>query len=246
MNFLEFELLTKKLLEKRLLKSHGSAIEIDHHKVFKSTSGDPYEVDLSFTLDIGGIHYLTAIECKCWNSYVSRDKIGTLKSMADDIGAHKAILATTCGFQSGAISFAKSKGIGLMKITNDNSIEDVSHFDGGLATIEKELILRDIYDVSKPISELTLISPQMGIMEFINNQYGSEIANFLTDEFMPGMLDLEDIPIAKSAKDQLVKIPDSWSSHYNIQESGGLNFRLTNEMEIRYWNLIISMMKMKI
>jgi restriction endonuclease Mrr len=126
----EFEILVKNLFEDRLKAQFGYKIPVEHLKKFTSAAGNVYEIDLSYQFNLFDMSYLTLVECKHWDSHVTREKVGYLQSIMDELKAHKGIVVTTKGFQNGAIEYAQSNNIGLIKVTNDNSFETFSHFDG--------------------------------------------------------------------------------------------------------------------
>jgi len=56
-------------------------------------------------------------ECKNYPSHrVTVDEVEEFHSKITQVGAHKGTMVTRMGFQSGAIAFAKSRGIGLMTL----------------------------------------------------------------------------------------------------------------------------------
>ncbi|MDI3238568.1 restriction endonuclease, partial [Acinetobacter ursingii] len=59
------------------------------------------------------------IECKNYNKKVPIDDIEEFSSKVSQISAHKtkALCITTKGFQEGALTFSKNKGISLWRIT---------------------------------------------------------------------------------------------------------------------------------
>ena len=72
---------------------------------------------------------LTIIECKNLNGPVPVDDIEEFDSKLRQIGDHnlKGILISKSGFQKGTLSFARSKGIGLINIKERKDIEWVNY-----------------------------------------------------------------------------------------------------------------------
>ena len=68
---------------------------------------------------------LTLIECKNYQSPVPVSDIEEFDSKIKQISDHntKGILITNNSFQSGASTFAKSTGMGLVKVNSDNEFE---------------------------------------------------------------------------------------------------------------------------
>ena len=60
-------------------------------------------LDVSVRISLFGLSQHWVVECKYWkNKRVSKDKVMTLKSVVDDIGADRGILIAEAGHQSGA------------------------------------------------------------------------------------------------------------------------------------------------
>lgn len=85
--------------------------EVNHLKHL-SGSGGEYEFDgvAEFTA-FGGARFIVLVECKRYNRPVERDHVMTLWAKLQDVNAQKAMIFSTCGFQSGALEYARSKNI---------------------------------------------------------------------------------------------------------------------------------------
>ena len=71
-------------------------------------------LDVSVRFSVFGLSQHWVIECKYWkNKRVSKDKVMTLKSVVDDIGAHRGILIAKAGHQSGAYEMTTHTNITL-------------------------------------------------------------------------------------------------------------------------------------
>jgi hypothetical protein len=62
-----------------------------------------HEIDVYVEFTTFGYKTIWAIECKYWNTNVTKEKVLVLQKIADDIGADKGVLISKKGFQSGAI-----------------------------------------------------------------------------------------------------------------------------------------------
>ncbi len=96
------------------LRDSGSILEdfnVQHLKHLEGPSGD-YEFDAvaRFTI-LSGAKVIVVVECKRYSKPVERDHMLTLWAKKEDVNAHKAMMFATCGFQSGALKYAISKGI---------------------------------------------------------------------------------------------------------------------------------------
>ena len=58
------------------------------------------------------------IECKRYTNPVNRDLVLALHRKTQELGAHKAMMFSTSGFQKGALEYAKKHGIALVKLAD--------------------------------------------------------------------------------------------------------------------------------
>ena len=72
-----------------------------------------YEIDCSAEIQFKELRLHFIVECKFWSNRVTQDVVLSLKSKLDDLGAHKGIVVSRGGFQSGAIKVARANGIAL-------------------------------------------------------------------------------------------------------------------------------------
>jgi len=93
------------------LTANLTSFSIGHLKHLSGSGGD-YEFDGVAKFEIfKGAKIVVLIECKRYSRPIEREIINSLYSKIQDVGAHKAIIFSTSGFQSGALSYAKEKGI---------------------------------------------------------------------------------------------------------------------------------------
>jgi restriction system protein len=77
-----------------------NSISLKHREVISGQSGN-YEIDIIAKLKIFGEAEITIlIECKRYTRPVEREKLLSLYSKLQEIGAHKAMIFLTSGFQS--------------------------------------------------------------------------------------------------------------------------------------------------
>jgi len=110
-----YELLVKKTYEDLL---RDDAIEVYHRKRYVGKrTGQPYEIDLSFSFRKGGVDFLVLIECKYYGAKVRVNDVTEFAYKIGDIGAQKGILFSTVGFQRGALKVAKGSSIASVKLS---------------------------------------------------------------------------------------------------------------------------------
>ncbi len=239
----EFEILTQKLFAKRLKKEFGYDIPVHHQKEYISLTGNTYKIDVSYSFTLFDIDYLTFVECKYWDSFVTREKVGYFKSILDDLKIHKGILITTKGFQSGAVTYAQTQNIGLIKVTNDKYFETYSPADGGIDKLSEMLIHEDVLDSDSSYTTVGLFTPSNNILDFISKNYGQELAHFLEKEFSPDSLDNPTFELNPKVKEKIFNVPKNWYKDYTNFETCGLNYKLKNESELRILNMTMFLLK---
>ena len=91
------------------------------HKEHHDGDDGEYEIDVTVRFTALGAEYLTLIECKHTKRPVEREKLQALHSKIHSIGAHKGMIFSTGGFQSGAIEFATAHKIATVHVTDGAS-----------------------------------------------------------------------------------------------------------------------------
>ncbi|MEM9271525.1 MAG: restriction endonuclease [Cyanobacteria bacterium P01_F01_bin.143] len=107
----EYELIVKDLVEAQFTSVIDGECTSYHRRQYLGKSGHHHEIDVSIEFRVNGMKFIVLIECKSYRNKVGISEVLEFSSRIDDIGAHKGVMVTTCGFQKGAIVFAKSKGI---------------------------------------------------------------------------------------------------------------------------------------
>jgi restriction system protein len=88
--------------------------QIGHLEKLAGSSGE-YEFDIVAKFSIfEGAEIVVLAECKRYRRPVERDDVLALHSKLRDVGAQKAMMFSTGGFQSGAIKYASAHGIATL------------------------------------------------------------------------------------------------------------------------------------
>lgn len=111
----EFEHFVLSLLENAIEGVPNA--QFQHNEIIKSSDGS-FQIDGTIRFELMGVKYLTLVECKMYQSPISREKVQILYDKVRSIGAQKGILATTSYFQKGAIEYATAHGIALVQIVD--------------------------------------------------------------------------------------------------------------------------------
>lgn len=109
---------------------------IDHNVKLPANDG-VYQIDLYATYTALGAEMKVICECKQYKNRVNREKVVVLADKVRSLGAQKAILLSTAGYQSGAIQYAKEHGIALIQIF-DTRVNWYSHSAGPTAVKDED------------------------------------------------------------------------------------------------------------
>ena len=115
----EFEELCLEILKGYAEAEHLSDFSIQHNVSIPADDGT-YQIDVYARFIAMGVEFKVIAECKRYSSPVSREKVAVLADKVKSLGAHKGIMISTCGFQSGAYEYAKKHGIALLQVINRN------------------------------------------------------------------------------------------------------------------------------
>ena len=109
----DFELLIKEYLE-------GAGKDLKDfrvsHDVHLLKSDGEYQIDIYAEFEVLGAIFKVLVECKRHKSDIKREVVQVLYDKLRATGAHKGMLFSTSGFQSGAYKFAKEHGIALIRV----------------------------------------------------------------------------------------------------------------------------------
>lgn len=139
----EFELVIKKLFDRMAkgLKNYKSV----HRENVSGLDGE-YEIDITASFEEFGLTFKILIECKHYKRKVEREEFLALHKKMESLGAQKAVLVTSSGFQKGALEYAKAHGMGAI-------VEQ----DGQLWHIEKKVGGHE-YPIGPPIRTFVLVT----------------------------------------------------------------------------------------
>ncbi|RMN26853.1 Orf22 [Pseudomonas coronafaciens pv. zizaniae] len=110
----EFE----RLVRDWIIKQGGQLTSLEvRHDVKVEAFDSTYQIDVLAKFQaFAGAEFIVLIECKKYRNAVERELVQVLHDKVRSVGAHKGMLFTTTGFQSGAIKYAKAHGIALVSI----------------------------------------------------------------------------------------------------------------------------------
>ncbi len=207
----EYELFVKAIYE-CLNRADGlSDVQIQHDVKMVGAAGVEHQIDVFWTFKRGSVDYKVAVECKDYNSHVSKEKIVAFHSILHDIGNIHGIFASKMGFQSGAILYAQKYGIQLMEIRKPFD----SDWEGRIKDIHLELRIGTVGEVTLQIFVNKVRAEEMGLtvpatnefhvsMDQITVEFDKMIVNkgtFETDGSRTLYELIKKLPVGKPSKD---------------------------------------------
>ena len=111
----EFELAVKGILD----AAAGSLVNYEsaHLETLSASDGD-YTLDVTARFSALGADFCVVVECKHHKRKVERQDVQVLHTKLQSLGAQKAMLFSTAGFQSGAVEYADAHGIALVQLSS--------------------------------------------------------------------------------------------------------------------------------
>lgn len=107
----EYESLIKYLYQ---VLSEDSGIEVFSKYKIRGKSGVEHEIDVYYEFEKNEIIHRVIIECKDWNTKITKEKILALKAIIDDIPNSVGIIASKKGLQEGAKKYAEHNEIKIV------------------------------------------------------------------------------------------------------------------------------------
>lgn len=184
----EFEKLCTEILKGYAEAEHLSDFLIEHDVRIPADDGT-YQIDVYARFVAMGVEFKVIAECKRYSSAVSREKVAVLADKVKSIGAHKGIMISTCGFQSGAYEYAKKHGIALLQVINRTALHIMNAANPETEEQKRELYLMAAWHSRLPkyyareYSEFCLpaktIYPTSTMIEAIRQQFVIDYADIL-------------------------------------------------------------------
>jgi len=95
-------------------------LRVEHQDPVAGPDGE-FVMDGTVRYRLMGADFLVLMEAKLQKRPVGRQDVQVLRDKVRSVGAHKGILASSAGFQRGALRYARAHGIGLAQIA-DNAL----------------------------------------------------------------------------------------------------------------------------
>jgi len=108
----DYELLVKGILD---AASDGVVDYRSEHLASLGGADGEYVIDVVATFSALGAKFVVLVECKHHVRRIERQDVQVLHSKLQSLGAHKGMLFSVSGFQSGAIEYAAAHGIALVE-----------------------------------------------------------------------------------------------------------------------------------
>jgi restriction system protein len=115
----QFELEVKKFLESTSGKLEE--FQTEHRDYIEGPDGT-YEIDITARFRVFGAKFLVLVECKHHKNRISRDYVQVLHAKLVSLGAQKAMMFSTSGFNEGAANYALQHGIALVQLASGETL----------------------------------------------------------------------------------------------------------------------------
>jgi restriction system protein len=115
----QFELEVKRFMESTARKLEE--FQTEHRESIEGPDGT-YEIDITARFRIFGAKFLVLVECKHHKNRISRDYVQVLHAKQVSLGAQKAMLFSTSGFNEGAVNYALQHGIALVQLASGETL----------------------------------------------------------------------------------------------------------------------------
>lgn len=98
---------------------------VQHNVKLKGASGCDHQIDVYWEYELAGIKHKVAIECKNYNKLVPIGKVRDFYGVLSDLNNVVGVMVTKVGYQRGAKTYAKEKGIILRELRAPNPGEAI-------------------------------------------------------------------------------------------------------------------------
>lgn len=132
--YVEYEQFVRDIFE-TLLRAQGlETVKVEHDVQVPGISR-PRQVDVYWEYRLGGVLHRVVINCKRYANAVEVGDVEQMRGVLADMPGAQGVIATTVGYQQGAVDFAKTHGIGLKVIRKPVDAD----WDGMLREIQLEI-----------------------------------------------------------------------------------------------------------
>lgn len=121
----------------KLLEFLDEGASVSTNLLIQGKSGVKHEFDVYYEFQHLNIKHRIAIECKEWNTPVTKGEVGEFVAKLNDLNNISGVMVAKSGYQSGARQFAEANGIQLMEEKDLPSFTDI------IAGVVKKAFLPD-------------------------------------------------------------------------------------------------------
>lgn len=109
----------------KLLEFLDEGALVSTNLLIQGKSGVKHEFDVYYEFQHLNIKHRIAIECKNWNTPVTKGEVGEFVAKLNDLNNISGVMVAKSGYQSGARQFAEANGIQLMEEKDLPSFTDI-------------------------------------------------------------------------------------------------------------------------
>jgi restriction system protein len=126
----EFEALVTDHLKRLIRTAKLKNSAVNEKELLKGPDGE-YEIDVVVRFEALDAEFVVLVECKRHKNPVKRELVQVLYDKRRPLGAHKCMMFSTSGYQSGAIEYASKNGVALIQVTS-GSMTTLTRSETGL------------------------------------------------------------------------------------------------------------------
>lgn len=145
----EFEICCMDILKEYAAEENLNNFIIEHNVKVPADDGI-YQIDAYASFEAMGVSFKVLVECKQYSTPVKRDVVVLLADKVRSIGAHKGILMSTCGFQSGACEYAEKHGIALLQVLDKTVMHVKNAYYPDTEEVKRRLMLEQLWIAEMP------------------------------------------------------------------------------------------------
>lgn len=116
----EYERYVRDIQQTLLSAQKLETVQAVHNIELEGNTGQPHQVDVYWEYRLAGITHRVALECKLRGRKVDLGIVRDFWGVVDDVPGLRGVIVSPVGFTSGAIRYARKKGIGLKVVRPAN------------------------------------------------------------------------------------------------------------------------------
>ena len=176
-----YELIVRAIYHALLNQTHTQNVE---HNIVLQGRGTKHQIDVYWKFTLADVEYTTIVSVRNRTGRTKKGELLEFKEVLDDIsGQPRGIFVSSSGYQRGAIEFASSCGIILIKLvradTEPNSLAMTSSSIAHMQILPNQMAMR--ITIKEPsLSDINIVADQEWLKQYETKKGGSSSADRLS------------------------------------------------------------------